>query len=451
MISNLLVMWSALSFAQQSAPKTALQLEEPKSQSGVSIDLFHKSSYDFRTKKIDVLASSFGAEWDFTGRGFDRFLEAPDADVFGLKIRLWGVPFLLNDSVRGDLDDSIVSAVDQQLANNPQYQALPPGTQAVFRQQAIDSIQAEQHGRLHQVQLETTIQQVAFTYGHSFGDGSILFLDVGKMPVHAGPTTGYHGLSETEFLGASNNPIQRSLNAMSTGALHARWGFYGVQPAAKQDREQSFSQKFVSALAGIPASIGADLYIFTERSPFITGRNYLETIAQLPDNEYEDHKDWYELDSGVLRVSSDTDFLSLYLSGGLYHGEGAYGLGGAINLERDDDLHRTWSFSFDTNYGERERGMNFGFTTQVTRHFLGEKARVWGAFDSGNNNYTPLVDREQDFSQVRLGAGYTCPLGLGLRHDLSVGAAGELICGDTWSGSGEKLEGTLTFWMGAKF
>jgi hypothetical protein len=307
-----------------------------------------------------------------------------------------------------------------------------------LRQQYIETAKSTQHDRLdYAAQFETTAQQLAFSTGLETGNRSILFIDVGKLCVHGGPLTDSNGFTSGEFVRPTNNPVQRALDSMGTGACHINWGAYGGTPEFREIQD-------------IYSSIGADLWVFHERMPFVSGRQFLGTLAQYSEAEFEEHKDWWKLDSALLRFSANMDILSAYLSTGYFDGEMGYGLGGSFAL-RDEKFNKTWSVSVDTTYSDRDRGLQGGFSAQVNRHLVDERFALYGLYSTGNNMYSWENDRKFDFNEVGAGLSYTCPVDFiaGKRANFQI--AGECIAGDLDDDSGKNIGGRLSVFFEVPF
>lgn len=196
----------------------------------------------------------------------------------------------------------------------------------------------EINDRLNQIQIETTIQELAVTYARQ-SESSVMFVQLGKLAVEGS------GSRAGSDLRPVNDPVESLLGTMGTGALH----FGYVTYANKKSREKGFR-------------ISSDLYIFHDRIPLIDGQQLVADIISMDQNTYDEHRKFMNLNMGLLKLMIENEHVTFFVTGAA--GEHTSWKGAGFDIR----LPKNFSIVARAYAGDRQQG-SMGTSLYLAKRF----------------------------------------------------------------------------------
>ena len=313
--------------------------------------------YDFRIQSKNFIGNDLEPNIDASNIGitvgnaeFDTITQAAidswpsDSKlIYGASVKASLVPTFLAKSTEKKLDkkaaEKIVEGVGAYrpyisgqvraalAASNPSFNSVPfnrlpdpvqnaivaHGTDGLIsatirsKEQVVDAIL---HQRVQDLRIETTFQEAVVSVGKVLGDGqAMVYLSVGKMRVNGGAEVDINANTTVGAVRPTNSNVEAMATAANTGAIRA-----GVVKVLDND-----------------VRVGTEVYFFHDQMPFINGSHYVGSVASLDQAAYNHHKDWYKLDSAMLRLFLSSENIDISLSVASYDGKGA--LAGSVTYK----------------------------------------------------------------------------------------------------------------------
>lgn len=236
--------------------------------------------------------------------------------------------------------------------------------------------------RIDQIFAETTLQQLSVVIGVS--TGSVLFtIQVGKLFVTGGPEPKGQGtMTESELLTMRNSLVSKSLTA-HTGAI-------GISASGQVSESLNYL---------------VEGFVFHDRLPFINGNSYIASLVTQSGSAFDDQRNWWKLNSALLRAVFKNTLGSFYVALGHYKNSGGWagGAGVSVNFSRQDQL------SIDMVRG-REGFLSSG--VQITySHEFNSNSTGFISWQKLKRLYSPLSASEKgnfvDGREIDVGAKFT--------------------------------------------
>jgi len=345
--------------------------------------------------------------------------EVPDF-IYEATFRFSIVPFVLEDKTKKELGHKldhiiaikkqsafaqmqplVVKKVDSAIAPVPAGPAkdqlrskLIADGEAALRQEISNQAeairsqkQAELDHRVEEIRTETMYQEFAIGFSKVIKDGHILaFVKGGKFKIETGPALDRNNQSELERYRAANSWVQEQV--ASTLALDA-----GIITRIDEN-----------------TSVRYDLYLFHDRIPFLSGKEFIATAATLDQDKYEKHMKWAKIDSSLLRVLINKNFskdsviqgVQVYGSVGSYSGK----FGGAVGLIAKINENNELILDYVKN-GSDLKNVEEGVSAFLIRHIT-DGLTVSAGFEHLNAVKRSLVsDTSSNEQNLIAGLAYT--------------------------------------------
>ncbi len=395
---NILLTQSTTSEIKKNAETNAKDLTEVAKH--LSLEIHTKTELSSRNEpsaidRFAIAASHIGINYSITGQNIRKFIaenyqikEQPKNEI-SISMRLSLSPSLLkehtNSTMHNKLDQKlqrerdnylklISGAVMQKIGNS--LDALPHAQRSqiigklikdamqqvdakLMQVRAIKSNEIKK--RIDQIQLETSIQELALNYATTVGNGNtILFFKAGKFGVNGGASTDNQNQTLLESYRPGNSAVQRANSTQGTGA---------------------FDLGIIYQKAGY--SVRVDAYFYHYRLPFINADDYIANIVMIDKDIYEQHKRWFKIDSAMLRVLISGSQGEIYLTVADTQGDNlAVGAGAIYKLTKDDLIQ------VDVSYGNKQfmkAGASLFFVHNVNNRFV-----IYGGVEYEKDRFIPL-------------------------------------------------------------
>jgi|GEM_PF-5836938 len=359
----------------------------------LSVKIDSKAHWNFDSEAEDISASAIKLELRNQDSDLYDFLKNKKGLFYGLELRFSSVPALIRDSTEDEVLDLAYARIDQLISpqSHPQLseQALSM-LRLGARQDASDLVR----GRLDQIEEETVVQRVLLHFAVSdlldFKEDQheALYFSFGKSDLSLGPERDEFKRSFSESLRPVNDPVQRALDSAGGGMLQ------------------------VAYLLGF---VKFEAFVFSERPPFESGRQYLSSVVNMDEDQFDEHRDWWNLNSFAARASlgnfkgKRANYYFFNLSAGEYHNE--------LDIEDDgEEIHshimssqlpffeEDLIVSLDYYEGNR-KNLREGFSAQGS-YFLNDDLAVYGRLQLLEDHYIAEENRFVDYDQLGLGVSY---------------------------------------------
>lgn len=206
--------------------------------------------------------------------------------------------------------------------------------------------------RVNYIQLDTTIQEVAFVVGKSvLNDRAIVFAKGGKLTPDLGGHLNERGFNQIDSV--------RPMNTYTTGGMGTA-GTGGIQ----------FGTNYIMAKG---KKIQIDIATFHDRPNFYSGSSYVSEIATMTDAEYARYKEWYAINSVVGRMLFYSGTAEVYGSFGSYNSDLQGQVGVDLKLNNDFSIHAAFT------KGER-KNLKEGASTFVVYKPL-QRLKIYTGFE----------------------------------------------------------------------
>lgn len=285
------------------------------------------------------------------------------------------------------VNSQIEKAVDGAILANPSLapfkQSIIDSTklaqQSVYDKIAAAKLQIDQKeamaktdisSRLDKLVTETSIQEVAIEIGYIFegqylGGQISLFAKIGKFKVHSGFETGDTDQTNLEEVTPQNVLAQRGMGTSGTTSINL----------TKIFRAQSYT-------------VQGDVYVFHNRIPWLSAEQYVTSILNMSQEDWEKHDNLSDLDSTMMRLLVESKSVNVYFAAGSYDGESSHGEGILFKITQKDDLY------FDYYSGNRENVAKKGSAVYYVHRFdrlpiLGSKVSSFIGTEKYKEAYAP--------------------------------------------------------------
>lgn len=215
--------------------------------------------------------------------------------------------------------------------------------------------------RVDQIQLDTTFQEVAFVIGRDILNGrALVFAHGGKITPDIGGRNNQRGFNQLDSVRPQNTYTTGGMGAAATG---------GVQ----------FGTNFIMAKG---KKLQIDIASFHDRPNFYSGSSYVSNVATMTEQEYEQYKDWYVINSVVGRMLFYSDTLEVYGAFGSYNGKQQGQVGIDLKLNEDLSIHAAFT------KGER-KNLKQGLSTFVVYRPL-QRIKLYTGLEFLNGLQDPI-------------------------------------------------------------
>jgi hypothetical protein len=362
---------TALAVMFLTGTKSFSELEKSVGTGEIRVSVKTEATYNSLTDELGVNHSHIHFQWlngqKITLQEANELFKKSGATelrankvIFNLSVKLSAAPYLVKESseekalgivsdkievyrdiiqVNEDtLNSQIENAIDSAILTNP---ALAPfrnsliedaklSQQALYDQIEVAKTQVNQQeiaaknnvtNRLDQLVTETTYQEIAIELGyilsgHYLGGEIALFARIGKFSVNSGNTKNSANQSELESVTAQNVLAQRGMGTSGTTAIQL----------SKVYRAKTYS-------------IQGDLVVFHDRIPWLNAEQYVNTILNMDDSNWEKHDDLGDIDSAIAKILFENERMGAYIAAGNYDGENSYGVGFLFKISKKDTVY----------------------------------------------------------------------------------------------------------------
>jgi hypothetical protein len=200
-------------------------------------------------------------------------------------------------AVRAKIDSEIEknrALIESTIAETKRSAAtqLDEAYQQVIREQI-----ARINERLDRIQTETTLQEVAIRYVRKVSANRAVYMQVGKI---------------SPELGLSYGPEHRTYIENLRGGRDIPTALSGPHSTAGINVGMVQNLTFGN---GQDMRVKLDTFIYKDRTSFIDGNDFIATLLSLSDEDFEDHMDIGNLDSGMVRLMVETEKVAAFVSG----------------------------------------------------------------------------------------------------------------------------------------
>lgn len=247
--------------------------------------------------------------------------------------------------------------------------------------------QKELDHRVTKVKVETMYQEFAIGFSKVVKNGQILaFVKGGKFRIENGPALDRNNQSRLSQIRATNSWVQEQV--ANTLAIDA-----GVITRIDKD-----------------TSIRYDLFLFHDRLPFLSGKEFVASAATLDQEQFDEHMKWAKIDSTLLRVlfnknnikNSIITGIQIHGSAGSYSGNFGGSAGLVAKIGEDNEL----IIDYVRNASDLKR-VEEGVSAFFIRHIT-NRLNVYAGFEHLKEAKRPLIsDESSDEQNIITGAGFT--------------------------------------------
>jgi hypothetical protein len=202
---------------------------------------------------------------------------------------------------KNQIGQTIESTISEEVSKN---EKLLKQTIAAAKSDALEKLaeareaaRQEIKRRLNDLQLETSIQEVAIRVGRKVSKNTVVYFQIGKTSIDGAFIADDDRRTFIENLKPNSDLTTRLLSPSSTFAVGG--GFVKVY---HRENKKSW------ALRG-------DLAAYHYRLPFVNGNQFISDFLNLSDQDYRDHKDLFNLNTGFGRLLFDFGRFAYFVSG----------------------------------------------------------------------------------------------------------------------------------------
>lgn len=343
--------------------------------------------YSGLSKEMDFNMSHFWMEFNKGDVGYRELLnfsKASQGDVaFQIRLQVSSLPYWLDGKTQEKVEEKalykIRSLVDRSLAANPMVSQLPPHIVRAMREDLVDQFYSQQQAiisdRISQIRRETSIQEISVGLAKKLSPNTVTYVKLGKGQIHS---TGYENYEEDTIV---QDRAKRSGGVVGTGFIS-----FGYMREIDE---------------GI---ISTELVVYKARMPFVNVQEYVARVVNLDEENFEDQKEVYDLNSAMLKFSHIGDDYKIGFSisrNNLVNEETVEGTFWAEKQITDKDKVQFTYFKSNNSY---RSGLDSSTSVTYT-HKLNKNYSVFGTAEVNkgfNNPYTAAKERD-DYEKYSLG------------------------------------------------
>lgn len=272
------------------------------------------------------------------------------------------LPHISRDLVIGDLEkeideklktlspedfDTFSQLVVDDLSGKIPLENLSPAARKVIKNFALETVQTltviapglvkslikpikmdGYNKRFDDLESETSFQGASILIGARVSENNFLLLQIGKADFATSNAVDSDGETELEV-----KLFYRTYTELATETAHTTGG----------------QLSFIHFKPENNSTVSLSVFALHNRPAFSTVSNYLGTVLNMSNQDYETHKDLSEINSIIARIMYQSKRLTAYFTAGIFDNDFALSTGANIKLNDVDTIYIGYSFS---NRGE---------------------------------------------------------------------------------------------------